>query len=66
MHFGCSEQHTHLENQEMKLVDIKLLKGVIEELGIEDKIIINDDYIKFLLDDPCKNIIKILIYRIDH
>ncbi|MCI8544823.1 MAG: helix-turn-helix transcriptional regulator [Bacilli bacterium] len=43
----------------MKLVDIKLLKGVIEELGIEDKIIINDDYIKFLLDDPCKNIIKI-------
>lgn len=49
----------HLENQEMKLVDIKLLKGVIEELGIEDKIIINDDYIKFLLDDPCKNIIKI-------
>ena len=49
----------HLENQDLKLVDINLLKGVIKELGIEDKIIIDDDYINFLLNDPCKNIIDI-------
>lgn len=48
----------HLENKEMKLVNVKLIKGVIEELGIKDKISINDDYIAFLLDNPCESIIK--------
>lgn len=43
----------------MKLVDIKLLESVIKELKIEDKLIINDDYIEFLLNDPCKNIVDI-------
>ncbi len=40
----------------MKLVDIKLLESVIKELEIEDKLIINDDYINFLLNDPCEKI----------
>lgn len=46
----------HIENRDMKLVDIKLLESVIKELKIEDKLIINDDYIEFLLNDPCEKI----------
>ena len=46
----------HLENHEIKLVNVNLIKGVIEELGIEDEININDDYINFLLDNPCEKI----------
>lgn len=49
----------HLENKEMKLVNVNLIKGVIEELGIKDKISINDDYISFLLDNPCEKILDI-------
>lgn len=48
----------HLENREMKLVNIDLIKGIISELGIEDKININYDYIRFLLDNPCEKIRK--------
>ena len=48
----------HLENREMKLVNIDLIKGIISELGIEDKININDEYIQFLLDNPCEKIRK--------
>ena len=48
----------HLENREMKLVNVKLIKGIIEELDIENEININDDYIKFLLDNPCEKIRK--------
>ena len=43
----------------MKLVNVELIKGVIKELGIEDKININNDYISFLLDNPCKKILSI-------
>jgi DNA-binding transcriptional regulator YiaG len=43
----------------MKLVNIALIKGIIKELDIEDKIKINDDYIKFLLDNPCDKIRKL-------
>ena len=46
----------HLENREMKLVNANLIKGIIKELGIEDKIKINDDYINFLLNNPCEKI----------
>lgn len=46
-----------LENRDLKLVNINLIKDVIKELNIEDKIIINDDYIAFLLDNPNKAII---------
>ncbi len=46
----------HIENRDMKLVDIKLLESIIKELKIEDKLVINDDYIEFLLNDPCKKI----------
>lgn len=47
----------HLENRELKLVNIKLIKDIIKELNIEDKIIINDDYISFIFDNPSKAII---------
>ena len=46
----------HLENHEIKLVNVNLIKGIIEELGIEDEININDDYINFLLNNPCEKI----------
>ena len=46
----------HIENREMKLLDINLIKAVIEELDIADKIRINDDYITFLLDNPHEKI----------
>ena len=46
----------HIESGEMKLVDVDFLKRVLRELGIEDKIVINDDYIDFLLHDPSKAI----------
>ncbi|MFA7515087.1 MAG: helix-turn-helix domain-containing protein [Bacilli bacterium] len=49
----------HIENSEMKLVDINLIKSIIKELDIKDKLNINDDYIKFLLNNPCKTIYKI-------
>lgn len=49
----------HLENRDMKLVNVDLIKGIIKELDIEDKININDDYIKFLLDNPCEKIRKL-------
>ena len=49
----------HIENREMKLVDIKLIRGIIKELDIKDKLIINDEYIAFLLDDPCEKIRQI-------
>lgn len=47
----------HLENRELKLVNINLIKDIIKELNIEDKIIINDDYIAFILDNPSKTIL---------
>lgn len=40
----------------MKLVNVELIKGIIEELNIQDKININDEYISFLLDNPCDKI----------
>lgn len=43
----------------MKLVNVELIKGIIEELGIKDKININDDYISSLLDSPCEKILSI-------
>jgi len=49
----------HIENEEMKLVDINLIKGIIDELNIADKININDDYIHFLLGNPRETIIDL-------
>lgn len=46
-----------LENRELKLVNVKLIKDVIKELDIEDKIVINDDYIGFLLDNPIQTLL---------
>jgi len=46
-----------LENRELKLVNVKLIKDIIKELDIEDKITINDDYIAFLLDNPIQTIL---------
>lgn len=47
----------HLENRELKLVNVKLIKDIIKELDIVDKININDDYIAFLLDNPSQTIL---------
>ncbi len=49
----------HIENREMKLIDINLITAIIEELDIKDKLIINDDYIEFLLNKPCDQIKKL-------
>lgn len=49
----------HLENKDMKLINVKLIKGIIDALDIKDKININDDYIAFLLDNPCEKIINL-------
>lgn len=49
----------NLENYPTKLVNVNLIKGIIEELGIKDKLKINDDYITFLLDNPCDKITAI-------
>jgi len=49
----------YLENKDMKLVNVELIKGVIKKLGIENKININDDYISFLLDNPREKILSI-------
>lgn len=49
----------HLENKDMKLINVELIKGIIDKLDIKDKININDDYIAFLLDNPCEKIINL-------
>lgn len=49
----------HIENNDLKLIDIKLLIAILEELNIKNKININDDYILFLLNNPCEHIIEI-------
>ena len=46
-----------LENRELKLVNVKLIKDIIKELDIEDKIVMNDNYIAFLLDNPSRTIL---------
>lgn len=53
--FGCDRGVLdHIENRELKLVNGDLIKKIIKELKIEDKIVINDEYIKFLLNEPIK------------
>ena len=49
----------HIENREMKLIDINLIKDIIKELDIKDKIIINDEYVEFLLNNPCERLLDI-------
>lgn len=56
---GCDRGvFNRLENKELKLVNVKLIKDIIKELDIADKIIMNDDYIAFLLDNPIQTIIN--------
>ena len=45
-----------IENNPIKLVDVSLIKSIIAELDIGDKIKINDDYVAFLLDNPFEKI----------
>lgn len=49
----------HLENKEMKLYNVNLIKGVIRELNIQNELVINDDYLEFLLGNPCKYVISV-------
>lgn len=46
-----------LENRDINLVNVKLIKNVIKELKIEDKINFNDDYIAFMFNNPSQKII---------
>ena len=39
------------------LFNVKLIKDIIKELDIADKIVINDDYIAFLFDNPSQTIL---------
>jgi len=48
-----------IENQEKRMVDIKILLDVLKELNIEDKVNINDDYLAFLINDSAKTIKEI-------
>lgn len=55
---GCDRGvFNRLENKELKLVNVKLIKDIIKELDIADKIVINDDYIAFLFDNPSEAIL---------
>ncbi len=45
-----------IENKKTKLANLDLLKAVLKELHVEDKIKINDDYLVFLLNDSQKSI----------
>ena len=58
LNLGCDRGVLdHLENRELKIVNVKLIKDIIKELDIEDKIVMNDDYIAFLLDNPIQTIL---------
>ena len=62
--FGCDRGVLNrLKNKELKLVNVKLIKDIIKELDIADKIVINDDYIAFLLDNPSQTILD---FRKEH
>lgn len=58
LNFHRSTLH-HLENKDIKLVNINLIKRILEELDIENKITINDNYISFLMNDPCNKLLKL-------
>ena len=45
-----------IENREIKLINVSLIKDIIRELDIEDKISINDDYIDFMLNKPSEQL----------
>lgn len=49
----------NIENREPKAVNLKLIKQILDELNIQDKVKINDDYISFLLDNPSVKIKEI-------
>lgn len=42
----------HLENDNVLLYNLDIVKPIIDELNIKNKIIINDDYLKFILNNP--------------
>ena len=47
-----------LENDEIKMVNVNLIRDVIKELDIEDKVVINDDYIAFVLNEPDQQLLE--------
>lgn len=42
----------HLENDDILLYNLDIIKAIIEEFNIKNKIKINDSYLEFLLDNP--------------
>ena len=54
---GCTRSTLNsLENDKLKVISIETLKAVLHELHIEDKVIVHDDYIRFLLSGSAKKI----------
>ena len=45
-----------IENYDIKLINTDLLIKIIKELEKYEKIDINDEYISFIINDPCKKI----------
>lgn len=57
---GCSRYAIqNIENKEIKLANIDFIKRILKELDITDKVIINDEYISFLLDNPKETIFNL-------
>ena len=57
---GCSRYAIqNIENKEIKLANIDFINRILEELNMKDKVIINDEYISFLLNNPKQTIFKL-------
>lgn len=57
---GCSRfAIQNIENKEIKLANVDFIKRILDELNIKDKVIINDEYISFLLDNPKQTIFNL-------
>lgn len=49
----------YLENNRIQELDVGVFKKIIDELGVADKIIINDDYLDFVLNDYGSKLVQI-------
>lgn len=49
------------ENKEIKLLNVKAFKAIMQELDIEDKMIVHDDYISFMLNNPIQQLLDFKI-----
>lgn len=49
------------ENKEIKLLNVKAFKAIMQELDIEDKMIVHDDYISFMFNNPIQQLLDFKI-----